>query len=570
MSTISANKIVRVTPSVLAAGGSSIDMIGLMLTTDTRVPIGTVQPFGGATELNSFFGAADARAVKGGIYFNGFDNSQNKPGRLLVAQYPRSAVSAYLRGANVSSLTLAQLQALNGFLGVVIDGVLKSATINLAGATSFSNAASIIGNSLGIAGISVGSVTGSIAGGTLTATAVTGTLGAGNVISGTGVVANTYVLGQLSGTTGGVGTYSVSPSQTALSQAITVFAPGASYDSVSGAFIIGSGSTGSGSTIAYGSGALATSLSLTQALGAVLSQGAGAATPGPFMDAIILQTQNWATFFPLFDTDPGGGETVKLAFSAWASAQNNRFGFIAWDDSVLPATQNPSPTSFGAQVTAAGYAGTMPVWGIDGTFAAFISGAIASIGFGQAGQRATLAFRSQAGLVANVSDDTTDTNLTANGYNFYGVTGAASENFTFLKNGFVSGPFRWIDSFVDQIWMNTGFQVDLLTMLTQVLSIPYNAAGKAIIEAALADRIQSAKDFGAIRAGVTLSASQRSAVNSAAGLDVATTIENQGYYLLVGNTIPTTRVARGSPPCTFWYADGQSVQQINLASIELE
>jgi hypothetical protein len=32
---------------------------------------------------------------------------------------------------------------------------------------------------------------------------------------------------------------------------------------------------------------------------------------------------------------------------------------------------------------------------------------------------------------------------------------------------------------------------------------------------------------------------------------------------------PEVRAARGSPPCTLWYMDGQSIQRINLASIEL-
>jgi hypothetical protein len=32
---------------------------------------------------------------------------------------------------------------------------------------------------------------------------------------------------------------------------------------------------------------------------------------------------------------------------------------------------------------------------------------------------------------------------------------------------------------------------------------------------------------------------------------------------------PQVRQARGSPPITFWYMDGESVQRINIASIDL-
>ena len=68
-------------------------------------------------------------------------------------------------------------------------------------------------------------VTGSISTTTLTVSAVTsGVLGAGQIISGSGVTANTTILGQLSGSTGGIGTYTVSISQTASSTTITASA----------------------------------------------------------------------------------------------------------------------------------------------------------------------------------------------------------------------------------------------------------------------------------------------------------------------------------------------------------
>jgi hypothetical protein len=66
-------------------------------------------------------------------------------------------------------------------------------------------------------------VTGSISGTTLTVTAVSaGTIKVGQTISGTGVTSGTYVTGKLSGT-GGVGTYSVSASQTVGSTTISCF-----------------------------------------------------------------------------------------------------------------------------------------------------------------------------------------------------------------------------------------------------------------------------------------------------------------------------------------------------------
>lgn len=61
-----------------------------------------------------------------------------------------------------------------------------------------------------------GSLTGSIAGAVLTVTAVTaGYLSPGQTLAGAGVAAGTSITGQLTGTPGGVGTYSVSPATSA-------------------------------------------------------------------------------------------------------------------------------------------------------------------------------------------------------------------------------------------------------------------------------------------------------------------------------------------------------------------
>ncbi|CAB5187463.1 hypothetical protein UFOVP166_52 [uncultured Caudovirales phage] len=65
-------------------------------------------------------------------------------------------------------------------------------------------------------------VTGSISTTSLNVTAVTsGTISPGQVISGTGITAGTKILGQVSGTVGGIGIYTVSVSQTVASTTVT-------------------------------------------------------------------------------------------------------------------------------------------------------------------------------------------------------------------------------------------------------------------------------------------------------------------------------------------------------------
>lgn len=578
MTTIPASAIVDVNPGVLSAGGAALDLNGLILSTSARVPIGTVSSFPDAAAVSNFFGGSSDEATIAGIYFNGYDNSTAKPGAILFAQYNIAAVPAYLRGNDVSALTLAELQALNGVLGILIDGVLKQATINLAAATSFSNAAGRIADSLGIQGAQVATVTGSIGGTTLTVTAIaSGVLAVGDVLSGTGVVATTYITAQLTGVTGSVGTYSVSDSQTAASQAITAFAAAVQYDSVSGGFIVYSSTTGPTSSMAFGSGALATSLKLTSITGAVLSQGAAIATPEAFMDDLVDVIQNWATFMLTFDPDAGSGNAQKLLFATWTNAQDDRYAFICWDTDASPTTTVPATSSLGYLLAQASFSGTCLIGEQAAdigsplvSLAAFECGAIASIDFEATNGRATLAFRSQTGLTASVTDRTVATNLIANGYNFYGAYATGNDQFVFFYPGSVSGPFLWQDSYVNQIWLNNAFQLALMVLLTQALSVPYNPAGRAQIESALADPINAGLNFGAFRAGVVLSAAQIAAVNAAAGANIAPTLQTRGWYLKVGDASPAVRQTRGSPPCTFFYMDGQSVQQIDLASIALQ
>lgn len=487
---IPASEIVQVVPGVIGAGGSALDLNGLILTTDTAVPVGTVQSFATARDVERFFGATSAEATLAGIYFNGFDNSTRKPGNLLFAQYPTEAVAAYVRSGSMASTTLAQLQALTGVLTVTVDGTAKtSSAIDLAAATSFSNAASII------------------------------------------------------------------------QAAFTSFGASCTYDAQRAAFVITSATDGAASTISYGSGTIAAGLKLTQATGAVLSQGAAAGVPATNMSAITDITQNWASFMTTFEPDTDG----KVAFSAWTNSRGNRYAYVGWDTDVAAAQQG-STTSWAARIRASEYSGSVPVYK-DIQHAAFVLGAVASIDFERTNGRITLAFKSQSGLTFSVTDATTAQTLIDNGYNFYGDYATSNDQFRFFYPGQISGNWKWIDTYVNQIWLNAAFQQALMTLLTQVNSIPYNLDGYTLIDAACLDPINAGVNFGAIRAGVTLSAQQKAQVNNQAGVDISETLQTRGWHLQIKDATPQVREARETPPMTFWYMDGGSVQQITLASL---
>jgi hypothetical protein len=203
--------------------------------------------------------------------------------------------------------------------------------------------------------------------------------------------------------------------------------------------------------------------------------------------------------------------------------------------------------------------------------AAFAMGAIASIDFAGTNTRVTLAFQnSAAGLAPVVTSQSVGANLDANGYNYYGTWATTNDQFTFLYPGSVTGAFTWADAYVNAIWLNDSFQNDLMVLLTSAGSIPYNAAGYAMISASLMSTIQQALTFGAIRAGVTLSSTQVAEVNSLAGKAIDGILSTRGWYLLIQDATPSVRVARGTPPMIFWYTDGGAIQSINLASIDVQ
>jgi hypothetical protein len=352
----------------------------------------------------------------------------------------------------------------------------------------------------------------------------------------------------------------------ALISAAFTSGPVVAFDSQSNGFTFTSATTGATSTISFATGSLAAGLLLTQATGAVTSQGSIAATPATAMAAVVKATTNWCSFMTTFDPDNGAGNTLKMAFAAWTVAQGNRYLYAAWDTDASPTNVVPATTSLGYLVDQSAMSGVAPIWG-PANKAAFLMGYVASLDFGATNGRATAAFRSQDGLSADVTDGTVYSNLIANGYNCYGDFATANQDFLFLSNGQIAGQYDWIDSYVNQIWLNNQFQLAMVVGLTSVNSIPYNLDGDILIEGFLTDPINDFQNFGGQRAGVALSAAQAAEVNAAAGVAIDVTLSTRGWYLQVLAATAQVRGQRGSPPINYWYMDGQSVQVLSMASI---
>ena len=506
---IPASQITNVIPGVVSGGGNSLAMNGLFLTQSPLMPTATVYAFVTSSAVSNFFGPSSAEAALAAIYFAGHKTSTVKPAAMLFAAYNVAARAAFLQSGSLATMTLAGLQALSGTLTITVDGTSEtSSAINLNTASSFSNAAALIQAAFASPGFAV------------------------------------------------------------------------EWSPVASAFVFTTAQTGAAATISLATGSLAAALNLGQSSGAFLSQGAVADSPGSAMDNAVAISQNFATFVTLWEPDLAG----KEAFAVWSGEQDDRYLYIAWDSDPNASVQG-NESCFGAVAAAASYNGVTAVSGDPAAayaanttlaamtlnVAAFMAGAVASINFAAKNGRTSLAFlaSASAAVLPTCTSLTTANNLKANGYNYYGSYATANQGFTFLYNGQMFGPFVSIVRYINQIYLNSQFQLALLILEMQAGSIAYNPQGYGLIRNVLMDPINAALAFGAIRAGVTLSSAQTAEVNQAAGVNAASVIQTQGFYLQILDPGTEARAAGQTPIINFWYTDGGDVLQISLASIDI-
>lgn len=489
MQTIPVSQIVTINPAVVSAGGNPLSLNSVFLIQSNLVPTSSLLEFPSLDEVANYFGSGSQPALVAANYFNGYDNSTKKPGTLYFAGYADVARAAFIRGQSLAGLTLTQLQAITGTLSFTIDGVVKSGTVNLAAATSFTDAAALMTTAL-----------------TLTPAAIT-------------------------------------------------------WDATQSRFVCTSGTTGNTSTMTFGSGTAAAALGFTAG---VLSQGADADTPSSAMDRIKQQGQNWAPFMTLWEPDLDD----KTEFAAWGNNQNNRYAYIAWDSDAGYTVANNAAV-FGSIVDTLNYEGTFVVYNTP-ALAAFTCGYIGSIDFQAVNGRATPAFKSQGGLATTVDNLSDATAVLSNNASYYGLYQAPGQGniYSILYDGRMNGSkFRWLDTYVNQIYLNAQLQLSIFVGLTQVNAAPYNSEGYALIRSWCADPINEALNNGTIRVGVPLSESQKATIATQAGLDISTQLETQGFYLQILPATAQVRQQRQSPPIRLWYTDGGAIQQITLASI---
>lgn len=495
---INADKLVKVLPRVITAGSSTLELNGLMISTNSFIPTEKFLSFYSSDEVGAFFGTTSKEYELSVNYFLGFNNSTKKPTTLLFARDITSALKGCLFGGKVNT-TLEVLKTItNGDFNITIKDInVELSGIDLSGATSLSDIASTLQTA--------------------------------------------------------IRTGQTDPALTSATM---------SYSSINKNFIIETGSAGEEATISYATGDIAEVLNLTQQTAIFVSNGKNATPIASMMNSFKTISLNWVSFMTITEMT----KENKIDYATWVNSQNSgcRFVYVC-QDSDANAKVNGNETNTGYLINYLELSGTTLQYNT-ANLSAFVMGAIASINYEVENGRITFAFKSQDGLSYTCNEDNDAENLTKNGYNFYGDYATNNDKFKLYQSSKVSGQYQWLDSLVNAIWLNDRLQTNILDLMANSNSLPYNQVSYDKIINACSDTLQLAVNNGVITKGITLSATQKIQLMNEAGVDISDTMYSEGYFMQVKDPSATARQSREEPIANLWYCDGGSIQKMVLNS----
>lgn len=223
-----ADGVSRINSNLSVGGNGEFNGTGSL-----KVPTGTtVQRAGLGIRYNTTFGQYEGYDVNTNQWSSIGGGATGSAGNQIFFENSPLVTASYTLTSGKNATTAGPMQVISIQCIAKIDN-----GSGLAGTTLTVNATS--------------SFTGSVSGTTLTASSVTGTIGLNQFINGTNVLPYTQIVSQLTGTTGGAGTYKLNISQTVGSTAITTIASGVLYV---GAVVTGTGISAGTTITAFGTG----------------------------------------------------------------------------------------------------------------------------------------------------------------------------------------------------------------------------------------------------------------------------------------------------------------------------
>lgn len=140
---IPADRIVSVVPSAIGTGGTPLAMSTMLVVPAGSPRVIGVREFGSAAEVGQFFGLSSDEKAFADRYFLGYEGATKVPTALLVVGAKESPQSAVLQSATMRGVELDAIKQA-GDLVITVDGTAHTVSIDLTGATSFSDAAASI------------------------------------------------------------------------------------------------------------------------------------------------------------------------------------------------------------------------------------------------------------------------------------------------------------------------------------------------------------------------------------------------------------------------------------------
>lgn len=337
-----------------------------------------------------------------------------------------------------------------------------------------------------------------------------------------------------------------------------------SYDSNTNTFTFTSSTEGETSTIGYASAGdggtdLAAMLCLTQATGAVLSQGADAQTETQTMDAICEVTRNWVGFTTIWETEL---EEAK-AFAAWTDATGDDYCYFDWSEDENQLNQLTQESTKAAQLMGL-YNCTAFLYG-DWRDAAFALAVGASIAWNRTQGMKTWFAKNASGITPRITNESAANALEAIRVNYTGDFATRNDQFTLFNRGtLASDLYGFIDVLYGSIYLRSAIQTSCMAGFQSINRAPFNARGEAFIRAWCQDPINRCLKNGVIDTGLELNESQRMQIlNETGSDDVLNDLYSKGYWIGVSLPDAAGRADREAPVVTVYYCYAGSIQRLD-------
>jgi len=561
---IPVKQLISVTPSVVSGGGVAETLNGVLLSQNPSLPVGTPLSFPNLAAVLAFFGNYSCNFT-GTCAGNTLTVTQTISGALAVGQQIQGAQAVGVPpGSTITAL--GTYSSVTGIGTVTISG---PGFTQATSSPMTSNCLEYQMAQVYFAGFTIGTQTPQALIFYRYATAACSAFLTGAAMELTLAQVQAIVTGSLTVTVDGTVKTAAAvnlSTATSLSNAAALLTTALSltggaavtYNSLFGAFVITSGTTGATSTMTYATGTLAATLGLASGNAGTLSQGSAAMTPAAAMTALVAQTANWAGFSHCFEPI----DTDKQAFATWTAGYPTQFYYVPYSTDATARGTSGSYVGFGYWLKQNAVQGTCCF--LTPFESAFELSLSASTNYGVSNGRIDHQFKTpNAVLTPSVTDAVTAANVVANGLNYVGTYATAATQWNILYPGQISGPFAQIGCYVDAIWLNANIQLAEMNMFTGANSMPNDPTGYALIKAACKSLFAQALKAGVIQTGVALTSTQQALVNTQAGQNIAGTLSTVGWFFQV-NPAPSPS---STPPCLFWYTGAFGLTTLNVASI---